>query len=266
MRMPTTPEQWKKVATEFEHSWQFPHCIGAIDGKHVTIRSPSHSGSLYYNYKGTFSVVLMGVVDACYIFITVDIGSYGKQSDAGIFSHSSLGKALKPPNTLNLPCDATIDGAEHLGQLPYVAVGDEAFPLQHHMMRPFPGRNCTQSQQEFNYRLSRARRLVECAFGILAARWRVYHTKIAILPQNVDTIIQATTVLHNLLQIDSTPAATEELILEGSNQPAHALHDLPNMGTRGTQDAMMIRDKFKDYFQASPLPWQREHVQRGLND
>ena len=89
---------------------------------------------------------------------------------------------------------------------------------------------------------------------------------VIIMPKNVDTIIQATLILHNLLQIDSTPAATEELILEGHNQPAHAPQDLPNMGTRGTQDAMIARDKSKDYFQASPLPWQREHVQRGLHD
>ena len=55
--------------------------------------------------------------------------------------------------------------AEHMGPMPYVIVGDEAFPLQNHLMRPYPGRGCPEDQQVFNYRLSRARRIVENAFG-----------------------------------------------------------------------------------------------------
>jgi len=30
-------ENWKKVA-KFDDRWQFPHCISAIDGKHVAIK------------------------------------------------------------------------------------------------------------------------------------------------------------------------------------------------------------------------------------
>ena len=111
-----------------------------------------------------------------------------------------------------------------------------------------------------------ARRIMECAFGVLAARWRIFHTKIGVLPETVNYILQATTVLHNLLQNESTPAATAELIDDTAQQPAQALEDLSNMGTRGTQDAANIRDKFEEYFQACPLPWQTEFIRRGLND
>jgi hypothetical protein len=264
MHMPQNAEEWKSIATEFQQRWNYPHCVGAVDGKHIIIRSPGNSGSLYFNYKGTFSIVMMALVDASYKFISVDIGSYGRQSDAGIFANSNLGQAVMPPNSLHLPEDELIKGAEHLGEVPYVIVGDEAFPLQKHLMRPYPGRHCSLAQQAYNYRHSRARRMVECAFGILAARWRIFHTKIGVNPDKVNSIVQATTVLHNLLQIDSTPSSTADLI-EDTRQRVAGMEGLRALGTRSTNDAVAIRDTLREYFEICPLPWQMEHIRRGLD-
>ncbi|XP_022173853.1 protein ANTAGONIST OF LIKE HETEROCHROMATIN PROTEIN 1-like [Myzus persicae] len=44
-------EDWLKIADTFLNVTNFPNCIGAIDGKHIRIVKPAHSGSLYYNYK-----------------------------------------------------------------------------------------------------------------------------------------------------------------------------------------------------------------------
>ena len=77
-----TEKSWIEGARRFEERWNFPHCIGAIDGKHVTIEAPPNSGSLYFNYKKSFSIVLLAVVDADYLFTAVDIGSYGSSSDS----------------------------------------------------------------------------------------------------------------------------------------------------------------------------------------
>ena len=184
MKMPCSPNEWRLIAENFQVRWNFPLCIGAIDGKHVLMKSPEKSGSLYFNYKGSFSVVLMALVDANYKFIYINVGAYGRNSDGGIFSNF-------------------LPQAVNLGPLPYVIVGDEAFPLQKHLMRPFPGKQCSEDKQLFNYRLSRARRVVENAFGILASRWRLYPTKLAMRPGVVKKVVKATCVLHNMLQLNS---------------------------------------------------------------
>lgn len=70
-----TENSWRKIAEGFEKYSQFPNCLGAIDGKHVRIRKPRISGSLFYNYKNFFSIVLLAIVDAKYNFIYIDVGA-----------------------------------------------------------------------------------------------------------------------------------------------------------------------------------------------
>lgn len=78
-----TREQFTSIANEFYLKWNFPNVIGCLDGKHVRIRCPNKTGSLFYNYKDFFSIVLLALVDANYKFIAVDIGSFGREGDAG---------------------------------------------------------------------------------------------------------------------------------------------------------------------------------------
>lgn len=88
-------------------------------------------------------------------------------------------------NTFNLPLSRSI--VENGPQLPFVLVGDEAFALTSFMMRLYPRANDLNLQQKvLNYRLSRARRIVECAFGIFTARWRIFRRP---LSTNIDNAI-----------------------------------------------------------------------------
>ena len=138
----------------FEKLWNVPHCIGAIDGKHVVMQAPPSAGSLYYNYKQAHSSVLLAVCDAQYCFTLVDIGDYGRHSDGGVLSHSFFGKAMEN-GTLSISGPSNLPGSTIT--VPFVFVGDAAFPLKSYMLRPYPGKFITEDLQIFNYRLSRAR-------------------------------------------------------------------------------------------------------------
>jgi hypothetical protein len=74
--MPSSDENmWMEIEKNFCNKWNFPNLIGAVDGKHVVIKAPPHSGSNYFCYKKTFSTVLLALVDADYRFIAIDVGA-----------------------------------------------------------------------------------------------------------------------------------------------------------------------------------------------
>ncbi|XP_054734545.1 putative nuclease HARBI1 [Anastrepha obliqua] len=120
---------------------------------------------MYYNYKKFFSIVLMAVCDAKYT------------STANLMQ-----------NTLPLPPPARIS-MESPQPLPHLFVGDAAFPLRTNL----------RTKRIFNYRLSRARRVIENSFGILTARWRILRTTIEYDPKNCEKVVLACIVLHNFI-------------------------------------------------------------------
>ena len=136
LRPPQTKEEWRTVAGEFESMWNFPNCLGALDGKHVAIDCPKNGGSNYYNYKGFHTLVLMAIYDAKYCFTLVNIGGYRRDNDASIFSQSEMGMAFDS-GEMELPEAEVVD--KHT--LPYVIVSDAIFPLKPWLMKPFPGCN-----------------------------------------------------------------------------------------------------------------------------
>ena len=246
------------MAAEFSSKWNFPHCIGALDGKHIAISPPPNSGSLYYNYKHFFSVVLLAVVDANYKFIYVDIGQYGRISDGGVFNNSSLSSALEH-NVLQIPKPAAIDGTKLV--VPYVFVADDAFSLQSNILKPYAFRKCSQEQRVFNYRLSRARRMVESAFGILSARFRVLKTTIPLHPDKVQNVVMAACCLHNfLLRNDASSSLYVGNDTVGNNQQVQVSLTpvTKSRVNRTSNNALNVRDNFCAYFNSpkGSVPWQ----------
>ncbi|KAL4112956.1 hypothetical protein QTP88_016668 [Uroleucon formosanum] len=210
-------EKWLEIAEGYQQRAQFPNCIGAIDGKHIRVIKPHGSGSHYFNYKHFFSVVLLAVVDSNYCFTFIDVGSFGKDSDPTIFKNSTLYKKLQN-DSLNIPKPNLIRGIQI--PMPYAFVGDEAFGLSTNMLRPYAGKCLPINKRIFNYRLSRARRYVECAFGILSNKWRIFHRAIDVDIELAIDIVKCCCVLHNFVrardgyEFEDSLMVTGELIKE----------------------------------------------------
>ena len=197
LRKPISPEESGTSKLELP-KWNFPHCFGCIDGKHVRLTCPGKSGSQFYNYKQYFSIVLQGLADANCKFITIDVGATGKQSERGVFRNSDLYLYLEC-NAFNVPTAIKLSNTNI--KTPFVILGDEAYPLLNYLMRPFPRASLDHSKKIFHYRLSRARRCMECAFDILSQKFRILHKSIDTKTENAVTILKAICVLHNTIII-----------------------------------------------------------------
>ncbi len=198
--IPTSPEEWQPIADLFRDRWNFPHAVGALDGKHIAIRCPKKSGSLYYNYKGFYSIVLMALVDADYRFIWVDVGAQGSASDAQIFNNSELKEAIESGD-IGFPAADPLPNDDPTKNTPYFIIGDDAFALQPWMMKPFSRRNLAVEERIFNYRLSRARRIVENAFGILGNRFQCLLGPMRQDSHVVEEIVMACCTMHNIMRM-----------------------------------------------------------------
>jgi hypothetical protein len=97
-----TQKIFHEIVKDFNIRWNFPNCVGSIDGKHIRIKCLPNSGGQYFNYKQYHSIVLQAAVDTNLKFVTVDIGAYGKQSDGGVFRYSALYQSLET-RSLKLP-------------------------------------------------------------------------------------------------------------------------------------------------------------------
>lgn len=175
--------------------WQFPLCLGALDGKHIAFQSLRKDGSFYHNYKGYNSIVLLTLVDADCRFIYMNVGCNGRTHDAGVLLQSDLKLVIDNADKY-FPKEKTIGNGR---RLPYVIVGDDAFPLQKHIMKPYSTSTNVKEKQIFNLRLSRARHVVEHAFGIMSNRFRIFQHKMNLSVEKVELITKTCCVLHNLL-------------------------------------------------------------------
>ncbi|CAH1991208.1 unnamed protein product [Acanthoscelides obtectus] len=115
-----------------------------MDGKHIVIQAPNNTGSDFFNYKGDFSIVLLGLVDANYKFTYVDVGCKGRISDGGVFKNTGFYVNLQQ-GQLNLPQPTALPARKT--PIPYVIVADDDFALDMNLMKPYPGQHDKRSKE-----------------------------------------------------------------------------------------------------------------------
>ncbi|XP_069582663.1 uncharacterized protein [Ranitomeya imitator] len=240
-----TMDIWLQSAENLEKLYPFPNCLGAVDDKHIRISKPAGSCSEYFNYKKYFSIVLMAIADANCKFIAVDIGAYGRSNDLQVFKTSPMGHCLYG-DSYDFPPARPLPGTPG-PPMPFVCVGDEAFQLSPHLLKPYASRDLTRTKRVFNYRLTRA----ECAFGILTIKWRVLLTAIKLQTEIVDEVVKACVVLHNYV-ISQEPVSMDD---EDSQT---TLWDYQSNSVRATGSVSRMRDHFAEYFMSpeGSVPWQ----------
>nr|CAI5842446.1 unnamed protein product [Callosobruchus analis] len=275
INLPQGEQEWLNIAKQFNDVWNFPNCVGSVDGKHVVLQAPINTGGEFFNYKSTFSIVLMAVVDADYCFTFADVGCQGRISDGGVIKNTSFYKKLQG-NELHLPSDNALPNTEKV--LPYVFVADDAFPLEEHIMKPYPGSHQEDSiERIFNYRLSRARRVVENAFGILSVVFRVLRKPMLLEPHKAAKVVLACIYLHNYLRRskssrniytrqDTFDQEIDGKIIQGSwrqEREANPTSLLPirNIPRKSAGVSKDNRKQFAEYFKTvGRVPWQELYL------
>ncbi|KAF0703878.1 protein ANTAGONIST OF LIKE HETEROCHROMATIN PROTEIN 1-like [Aphis craccivora] len=214
-----TKDGLKIIAEDYWKIWNFPNCVGAIDGKHIRSFALGKSGSLIFFNRS------LAIVDANCKFIFVDIGSYGKESDSGIFNKCGISEVTRT-----------------------------GFRLDRHMMRPYSKKESRKDYQKtvFNYRLSRARRTTENSFGLLSQVFRRF----------VDYLVLSACCLHNIFRDRYLENTSYHYYNFDHNepQPSTNMTSLAKTGGFANIEGFCVRDELKN--SQGAIPWQHHQVQQ----
>ena len=236
-------DRLKEIVEGFETCWGFPQAVGGIDGSHIPIIRPDESASDYYNRKGYYSIIVQAMVDFRGLFMDVYIGWPGKVHDTRVFVNSSLyQKGMN--GTLLRYWRRNLRGVEVLNaqlvmysvhvwtviipflilQVPLVILGDPAYPALPWLMKAYPeNAHTTSGQKTYNYRQSRARMVVENAFGRLKGRWRCLLKRLDMKLSHVPHVVAACICLHNMCEIFGDDFKSGCTILTIKNALLHQL-------------------------------------------
>ena len=211
----------------------------------------------------------MALVDADYKCIWVDVGANGSASDAQIFNQSELKETIED-GTIGFPPAEPLPNDDR--PLPYYIIGDDAFPLRTWLMKPFSRRDLLDQERIFNYRLSRGRRVVENAFGIMANRFGCLLTTLRQEPNTAQSIVLTCTCLHNLMRMRypglQNPLLDQENVnhqlVPGTWRDGLNMQDIDNIagGNHTTRAAKAQRIYLKHYYNspAGAVLWQNNMI------
>lgn len=209
IRTPTTVEEVKEKVANFERQHGMPQCLGAVDGTHIDIKSPTSKSVDYINRKQRFSINVQAVCDYRYQFLSVDVKWPGSVHDARIFNNSCIHKGLSSGKIPSCPSILLPDTEP----VPVFLLGDAAYPLLPHLMKEYAGGGSTVQEQYYSYKLSSCRMVIECAFGRLKGRFRALQRPMDINLGDLPTVIYACFILHNFCEMHNELISPEDVDL-----------------------------------------------------
>ena len=144
----------------------------------------------------------------------------GSRSDAQIFNKSLLREKIEDGNFWTPPPEPLEDGGPDLH---FFLLGDDAFALMPWMVKPYSQRQLTREERIANYRISRDRRVVKNAFGILVNHFRVLLGTMEQRPRVVRDVMFTYVVLHNMLRThqgraDRAPTPGNDVTVQQNEQ------------------------------------------------
>lgn len=201
-----------------------PQVGGCIDGTQIPVQSPAEQTTAYYNHKGFHSIQAQIICDHKYRIRNVCTGFPGRVHDARVFANSKIGQKCERGIIFNAPTKK-IRGVE----VPVYFIGDPAYPLLPHLMKPYSYGGLTKEQQHFNFCLSSTRIIVENTIGRLKARWRFLNKKSNIYIGLVPEYIMCCCTLHNLCEYRDEAVLTQWLRETEKELTAHAVPNHDNI-------------------------------------
>ena len=225
--------------------------------------------NVFYN-----TTAILAIAGPDYECLYADIGSNGRMNDSGVWNNSDLRQRIEN-NDLSIPDPSPLPYGNV--RIPLVFVGDDAFALKTYMMKPYPQKDLITEKRIYNYRHSRARRISENLFGILANRWRIFRSALNLSPDKATAITSCALVLHNFLRKSTSksiysPAGladstnTNGELMPGSwrteqQNPLGVFSSSiqPQVGRNAPRSAKLVREAFTEYFMnEGSVEWQWE--------
>ncbi|XP_023235760.1 protein ANTAGONIST OF LIKE HETEROCHROMATIN PROTEIN 1-like [Centruroides sculpturatus] len=188
IKLPSTSSDLDEVVNGFFNQWNFPDVFGCLDGIHIPIMAPKRGyPDDYRNDQKGFSIVLLGLCDHKYNFRYINVGSPGKMSNAEIFENTLLSKFAKQQVLFPKERDLHI-------------VANASFPFNLWLMRPILHSNLSKEEENFNNSISNVLTAIKETFARLKGRWKILMRRCDIKLEDVNKIIVACCILHNICE------------------------------------------------------------------
>ncbi|KAL6723875.1 hypothetical protein Aduo_018832 [Ancylostoma duodenale] len=235
-------EDFEHTARKTQVRYNYPRAIGFLDGKHVAIKKPVRSRSVYFNYKKFHSIILLACCDCDYNIIAFDVEAPGRVGDAGVFRNSDV-KRWMEDNEDRFPPTRDLG---QVGPVQYHFLVDSGFGQNYRMVRPFANQgDGIESRMRFNRKHSGARRMIESTFGILTRRFAVLQKAIELNPTKAARLVVSLMILHNLV------SCRKDALQDVERYPRYdgVLTPLENIPMGGGQaSAKLARDRITQHY------------------